>query len=781
MKKTIRLKVALLSCATLLVTSLAAQQMAPESTPKIEKRIDKLMSKMSLEQKIGQMTQLALDVLTPDGPYVTNFPMEFDEAMMDSVFAKYYVGSILNAPTVTAQEVDRWNEIIKTIQEKALANGGIPVVYGLDHNHGTTYTVGGTLFPQEIAMGATFNPELVRRGAEITAYESRAGSNPWIFSPVIDLGRDPRWPRIWETYGEDSYLVSQMGIAHTLGYQGEDSNKLGDASVSACLKHFMGYGASPSGKDRTPSNINEQDMRERYFAPFKEAVRAGAHSVMVNSGMNNGLPFHINTELMTEWLKEDLQWDGVIVTDWADINNVVYRDKVAESKKEAIKLAINAGIDMTMDPYSWDFCVLLKELVEEGEVSMERIDDATRRVLRMKIRMGLFEKPYNDEKDYPLFGSDEFAAEALKSVHESITLLKNEQSILPITAKNAKFLITGPNASSMRPLNGGWTLSWQGEKADRLGSQYNTILESFTAEYGEENIVYEPGVTYNFEGKYWEEMTPEIDKAVAAAEGVDYIILCIGENSYCETPGNLDRLALSKNQRDLTKALATTGKPIIMVLSEGRPRVIEDIEPLAAAIVHTYLPGNYGGDGLVDILNGEVNPSGKLPYTYPRYENSLITYDYKPCQQLDQMAGAYNYDAVVSVQWAFGYGLSYTTFNYSNLVCSQSEFTADDTISFTIDVTNSGSVDGKESVMLFSSDLFASLTPDVRRLRSFEKIELKAGETKSVTLEVPASSLAFVGYDGKWILEKGDFMIQVGDETLNVTCTETKKWETPNI
>ena len=781
MKTKFKLKMFVATTATILVTSLSAQQMAPSSTPKIERRIDKIMSKMTLEQKIGQMTQLALDVLTPDGCYTTKFPMEFDQAMLDSVFVKYHVGSILNAPSVTALSVNEWHDIVKTIQDKAMANGGIPVVYGLDHNHGVTYTTDGTLFPQEVAMAATFNPELVRRGAEITAYESKAGSNPWIFSPVLDLGRDPRWPRMWETYGEDSYLATQMGIAHTLGYQGDNHNKLGDESVSACLKHFMGYGASPSGKDRTPSNINEQDMRERYFAPFLEAVRHGAHSVMVNSGMNNGLPFHINAEYLTQWLKEDLQWDGVIVTDWADINNVFNRDKIVDNKKDAIKLAINAGIDMTMDPYSWDFCVLLKELVEEGEVSMERIDDATRRVLRMKIRMGLFEKPYNDVKDYPLFGSEEHAAEALAAVHESITLLKNENSILPITAKDKKFLIAGPNASSMRPLNGGWTLSWQGEKADRLGSRYNTILESFVAEYGQENIVYEPGVTYNFDGKYWEENTPNINKAVEAAKDVDYIILCIGENSYCETPGNLNTLALSPAQRDLAKALASCGKPIIMVLSQGRPRVIEDIEPLADAIIHTYLPGNYGGDGLVDILSGEINPSGRLPYTYPRYENSLITYDYKPCQQLDQMAGAYNYDAVVSVQWAFGYGLSYTTYDYSNLTCSQDEFTSDDTIRFTIDVTNTGAVDGKESVMLFSSDLYASLTPDVRRLRAFKKVDLKAGETKTVTLEVPAKSLAFVGYDGKWILESGDFMIQVGNQTHNIECTETKKFETPNI
>ena len=522
-------------------------------------------------------------------------------------------------------------------------------------------------------------------------------------------------------------------------------------------------------------------MREKHFAPFLEAVKAGALSVMVNSAMNNGLPFHANYELLTEWLKEDLNWDGMIVTDWADINNLCTRDHIAATKKEAIKLAINAGIDMSMVPYEWSFCTDLKELVEEGEVSMERIDDAVRRILRLKLRLNLFEKPYYNLEDYPKFACQEHADAALQAAEESMVLLKNNNGLLPI-AKGKKVLLTGPNANSMRTLNGGWSYTWQGSNAEHLSQQYNTILEALQNKLGASNVVYEPGITYNNRGQWYEENEPQIQKAVAAARGVDYIIACIGENTYCETPGNLDDLTLSANQQELIKALAKTGKPIIMVLNEGRPRVINAIEPLATSVVDIMLPGNYGGDALANLLVGDANFSGKLPFTYPKHVNSLITYDYKPSEHIgEQMAGAYNYDAQVSVQWMFGYGLSYTTYAYSNLKVDKNTFSAGDVLTFTVDVTNTGRVAGKESVLLFSSDLVASLTPDIRRLRAFEKIALQPGETKSVTLQVPASDLAFVGYDGKWILEAGDFRIQVGNQTVDVVCTETKKWETPNI
>lgn len=705
---------------------------------------------------------------------------QLDEAMLDSVIGKYKVGSILNVPNSIAQTPEKWQEIITRIQEKSMKEIGIPCVYGVDQIHGTTYTQGGTFFPQGINMGATFNRSLTREGARISAYETRAGSIPWTYAPVVDLGRDPRWPRMWENYGEDAYVNAEMGREAVLGFQGENPNEVDAYHVAACMKHFMGYGVPVSGKDRTPSSITLQDMREKHFAPYLEMVKAGALSLMVNSAMNNGLPFHANYELLTSWLKEDLNWDGMIVTDWADIVNLYKRDHIAKDKKEAIKLAINAGIDMSMDPYSWDFCVLLKELVEEGEVPMTRIDDAVRRVLRMKYRLGLFEKPYNDYKDYPLFGSKEHAAVALQAAEESLVLLKNTDQILPL-AKGKKILVTGPNANSMRTLNGGWSYSWQGDKADMCAEEYNTILEAFVNKFGAENVIYEPGVTYKQGGLYWEENTPDIKKAVEAAADADYIVACIGENSYCETPGNLTDLDLSVNQSDLVKALAATGKPIVLILNEGRPRILNEVESLAKVVVNIMLPGNYGGDALANLVAGEVNFSGKMPYTYPKEINSLITYDYKPCEHIGTpMEGAYNYDAQVSVQWAFGYGLSYTSYEYSNLKVNKTKFDSDDVLTFTVDVKNSGQMAGKESVLLFSSDLVASLTPDNRRLRAFTKINLQPGETKTVTLDVKASDLAFVGYDGKWILEAGDFQIQVGNQVVNVTCNETYKWDTPN-
>ena len=746
----------------------------------IEAKVDSILKKMTLEEKIGQMTQLTLDVVGKGvSVYASDMPFGLDEKMVDIVLRKYKVGSVLNTASNTPLTKETWEKVITDLQKVAIEETGIPIIYGVDEIHGATYTVGATLFPQEIAMGATFNPALVYEGAKISAYETRAGNIPWNFSPILDLGRDARWPRQWETYGEDPYLASVMGTACVKGYQGDDPNHIGRNEVAACLKHYMGYGAPFSGKDRTPSYISVQDLREKHFAPFLQAIRAGALSVMVNSGVNNGLPVHANYELLTVWLKEQLGWDGVVVTDWADINNLYTRDHVAASKKEAVKMAINAGIDMSMVPYEWDFCTYLKELVEEGEVPMERVDDAVRRILRMKYRLNLFERPYWSVKEYPEFGSEAHARAALKAAEEAVTLLKNQNGVLPLN-KNGKVLVAGPNANSMRTLNGGWSLSWQGEKVDQYAGQYNTILEAIQHKVGESRVVYEPGVTYNMQGSYWEENEPEIEKAVAAAQGVDYIVLCLGENSYCETPGNLDDLYLSENQQALAKALAATGKPVILVLNEGRPRVISKIEPVVQAVVQVYLPGNYGGDALAEVLYGEVNPSGKLPYTYPKYPNSTTTYDHKPCESLDKMEGAYDYDAVLSVQWAFGFGLSYTTFEYSNLRAAQSEFRSGDELVFTVDVKNTGSRAGKESVLLFTSDEVASLTPDVRRLRAFQKVELQPGESRTLTLKVPADELAFVGHDGKWVLEKGDFTVQVGNQTLRLKCLTTRQWQTPN-
>ena len=752
---------------------------AISADPVIEAHIQEWLKKMTLEEKIGQMCEITVDV-------VTDFPgskdgFKLSEAMLDTVIGKYKVGSILNVPLSVAQKKEVWAAAIKQIQEKSMKEIGIPCIYGVDQIHGTTYTLDGTLFPQGVNMGATFNRSLVRRGAEISAYETKAGCIPWTYAPVVDLGRDPRWPRMWENYGEDCYVNAEMGVEAVKGFQGDDPNHIGEYNVAACMKHYMGYGVPVSGKDRTPSSISRSDMREKHFAPFLAAVRAGALSVMVNSGVDNGMPFHANRELLTEWLKEDLNWDGLIVTDWADINNLCTRDHIAATKKEAVKIAINAGIDMSMVPYEVSFCDYLKELVQEGEVPMSRIDDAVARVLRLKYRLGLFENPYWDIKKYNKFGSEEFARVALQAAEESEVLLKNEGNILPL-AKGTKILLAGPNANSMRCLNGGWSYSWQGHLADQCAGAYNTIYESLCNKYGKENIIYEPGVTYApyKNDNWWEENQPEIEKSVAAASRADVIIACIGENSYCETPGNLSNLTMSENQRNLVKALAATGKPVILILNQGRPRIINDIVPLAKAVINVMLPGNYGGDALANLLAGDANFSGKMPFTYPKHINALANYDYKPCENMGQMGGNYNYDSVMDVQWNFGDGLSYTTYSYSNLKIDKTSFTADDVLTVSVDVTNTGKVAGKESVLLYSKDLVASSTPDNIRLRNFEKVALNPGETKTVTMQLKGSDLAFVGYDGKWRLEKGDFTIKCGGQTLDINCTETKVWDTPN-
>ena len=629
-------------------------------------------------------------------------------------------------------------------------------------------------------METTYNPPKKEKGSAVAAYETKASNIGWVFSPTMDLGRDARWSRQWESYGEDVYLNAQMAIASVRGYQGTDKNSIEKNNVAACLKHYMGYGVPVSGKDRTPALIAENELREKYFEPFRAAINAGALSVMVNSGIINNVPTHTDGRLINGWLKEELGFDGVVVTDWADVQNLLSRDRMAADYAEAVKIAINAGIDMVMEPYNLAFCPTLLTLVKKGEVSQARIDDAVRRVLRLKLRLGLFEKPYWSPAEYPKIKKKEHIEGAKSAADESITLLKNHGSILPLK-KGTRILVAGPNGNSMRTLNGGWSYSWQGEKVEEFAKSYNTIFKALQNKFGKGNVSYEAGVTYKMDGKYDEENAPQIQKAVNAAANVDCIVLCLGENSYCETPGNLEELSLSDNQTDLALALQKTGKPVILILNEGRPRLIRKIEPNSKVVVQIYLPGNYGADALADVLAGEVNPSGRLPYTYPKYEQSLINYDHKPSQNIEgKMEGAYDYGAQTSVQYPFGYGLSYTSFQYSNLTIDKKEFIAGDTVSISIDIKNTGSSVGKETVMLFSSDLSASVTPDVRRLRAFEKINLKPNESKTVIFKLPAHDLAFVNLAGKWTLEKGIFKIQVGDLIQNVTCTQTKIWEEPN-
>ena len=747
-----------------------------KSDPKIEAQVEQTLKKLTLEEKIGQMMELVTDLF---GANDKNGVFYIDEHKTDSILSRYKIGSILNAPNTCAPTAKQWEKYISQIQKISMKRIGIPCVFGLDQNHGSTYTQDGTLFPQNINVAATFNREIARRSAEATAYETRAVSIPWTYSPTVDLGRDARWPRIWENFGEDCYLSSEMGKAMVYGFQGEDPNNIDQYHIATSMKHFMGYGVPWTGKDRTPAYISPADLREKHFAPFLAGLQAGALTVMVNSASVNGMPMHANKDILTGWLKEETGWDGVLITDWADINNLYTREMVAKDKKDALRIAINAGIDMIMEPYSCDACGYLVELVKEGKIPMSRIDDACRRVLRMKYRLDLFKNPTQKLKNYPKFGGEEFAKLALEGATESMVLLKNEGNILPLQ-HGKKILLTGPNANQMRCLDGGWSYTWQGHRADEFAGKYNTIYEAFCNEYGKENVILNQGVTYNEKGKYWEENEPQIQGAVAAAKDADVIVACIGENSYTETPGNLTDLWLSENQRNLVKALAQTGKPVILVLNEGRPRLIADIEPLAQGIINILIPGNMGGDALANLVSGKSNSSGKMPYTYPKEINSLANYDFKKSEEVGTMEGAYDYNAKITQQWGFGYGLSYTTYKYSNLKVSQSDFRHGDIIKVSVDVKNTGKVAGKESVLLFSSDLIASMVPDGRRLRAFDKVELQPGETKTMIFELKADDLAFVGWNGKWRLEEGDFKLMIADQSADIHCTDTYQWPTAN-
>lgn len=823
--------------------STVAQQ--PPMLPRdaaIEAKIEKLLEQMSLDEKIGQMVELEIGMITYRDPryvveklarmseqeladtlrrfgldkqhnaaqlalttpedkqnkeklmrlyWVSNdiqskLPFRLDEAALDSVVGKYKVGSILNAPQTTAQTPAMWNQVVKTIQDVSIKHLGIPTVYGLDQMHGTTYSTGGTLFPGAINMAATFNRDLVYKMGEIVAYETRACNVPWIYGPCIDLGRMQAWSRQYESFGEDVFLSSEMGAAALRGMQGDNPNHIDAYHVAGCLKHYFAYGAPYNGLDRSPARLSYEELREKQFAPFLRGIREGALSIMTNSSNVNGVKGTVNREFITGWLKEGLGWDGMVVTDWGDIDGAVTSDRVVPTAKEAIRLAINAGVDMMMVPSQFTYNGLLKELVEEGGVSMERIDDAVRRILRLKHRVGLFEQPNTFAKDYPKFGSEEFAAYSRQAALESIVLLKNDSvdsqsRLLPIK-QGTRLLVCGPNANSMRTLNGGWSYTWQGDGADReeFTEHFNTIYEALRNKFGSNHVTLVEGVSYD--SKRWAmDHADNIGDAVAAAADNDYVIVCIGENTYAETRGNIADINLSTNQKNLVKALAATGKPIILVLNESRGRAISDIEPLAKAVVHTMLPGNYGGDALAELLAGNENFSGRLPYTYSAQPNAMVNYDYKASEVRETISGVYDYNAKTYEQWWFGAGMSYTTYTYSNLRADKNSFTKDDVLTFTVDVKNTGAMAGKETVMLYASDLYASLMPDNRRLRGFEKIVLAPDESKTVTFRIKASDLAFMGTGKKWTLEAGEFNIACGDQSVSIHCTEDYTWEEENI
>lgn len=736
----------------------------------LEKQVKEIVSNMTLEEKVGQMAEIGIDILGNSTTGVaTDEEFILKEDVLDSLMQVYKIGSVLNAPgkALSAQE---WNRIIEKINEASIKHTGVPTLYGIDAIHGTTYTSGATLFPQEVNAAASFNRALTRNMAEMTAYEVRASNIPWTYSPTLDLGRKHSWPRVWESFSEDAYLTAELGREMVLGYQGEDPNHIDQYHIAACPKHFLAYGMTNSGQDRTPAYVSVAELKEKHFAPFKAAVEAGALSIMVNSASVNGIPTHADHELLTVWLKEGLGWDGVIVSDWSDVPNLYQRERISEDYKAAIVAAVNAGMDMAMIPYDLRFCTYLIEAVNEGLVSEERVTDAASRIVRMKLRLGLMETPNTYVADYPKFQGEEIREAAYTSATESITLLKNNNNILPIK-RGAKVLVTGPNANKMRPLCGGWSFSWQGDIVDQRMPDGMTFYKALRAEGGA-NVQYVPSVEYVERGSYDQERVIDIQAAVRAARGVDYVVLCLGENSYCETPGNLKEMAISENQQALAKALAATGKPIILVLNEGRNRIIRSFVDDMDAVLHTYLPGTEGGRALASIIYGDVNPSGKLPHSYPKYSNAMTTYDHKVSESVGTMMGAYDYDAVVDLQWAFGYGLSYTTFEYSNLkVLEGAEFAAGDKVRISVDVTNTGDRAGKESVLLFINDDVASIVPDNRRLRDFDKIELQPGQTKTIEFEVAAEELAFAKNDANWYLEEGSYTVQCGNLVAKIHCS----------
>jgi beta-glucosidase len=620
------------------------------------------------------------------------------------------------------------------------------------------------------AAPATFNTTTAEVAANISAYETRAAGVPWVFAPVVDLGLDVRWSRIWEDFGEDPYLGGQMGAAYVRGFQGDPYN-ISRYKVAACGKHYVGYGNPISGKDRTPAVIPELYLREYHLPAFQALVEAKVATIMVNSGLINGIPVHSSKFLITDVLKGELKYDGFVVTDWGDIGNMFTRDHAANSTREAVALAINAGIDMAMIPYDLEFTDHVIALYTAGRISIDRINDAVRRILKVKARIGLWQINMTKRSEYPAFGDPAFHKAAKDGALESITLLKNDGDVLPLDVKG-KYLLTGPNAGSIRPLLGGWSYSWQGEKSVRsdFGGKYNTIAKAINNSLvtGGGHLTYSPGVEYNysFDAKYWEEYEVNIQAAANAVAGVDAVILALGENSYTEKPGDLNDLALSPLQVKLAKAIiaaaAVAKKKVVLVLNEGRPRIIDKIEQDIPAIVQIYLPGHFGADALADILFGKVNPSGKLPYTYPRFRHSLINYWHKLAEEQQAQPGPYNYESDYNPLWEFGHGLSYTTFAYSNLVLSKTKFSGTQTVTVNVTVKNTGKRPGKEVVQLYSSDLYASVAPDKKRLRRFTKIELEQGAQKVVTFNLTAADLSFINWQNKRVTEPGEFTIQVG-------------------
>ncbi|MCM3901494.1 MAG: glycoside hydrolase family 3 C-terminal domain-containing protein [Pyrinomonadaceae bacterium] len=721
-------------------------------------KIEALLKRMTLEEKVGQMTQLTISMVCSGADQ----NIRVDPAKLEKAMVQYGVGSILNVAD-QALSIDRWQDMIRQIQDAATKKSrlGIPFIYGIDSIHGANYVQGATLFPQEIGMAATWNPELMKRSAEISAMETRAAGIPWSFSPVLDLGRQPLWPRFWETFGEDPYLASVMGVAFVRGMEGSDVAS--QDHVATSLKHYVGYSFPLTGRDRTPAWIPENYLREYFLPPFAAAINAGARTVMVNSAEINGVPGHINHQILTDILRGELGFKGFVVSDWEDIKKLVTIWRIAPTEKEATKMAVLAGIDMSMVPSDYSFSDNLIALVKEGSVPQSRIDEAVRRILRVKFELGLFEKPMPDVALKSKFGLPESRRSSLQAARESMTLLKNTNNLLPLS-KNQKVLVTGPTADSLVSLNNGWTYVWQGSETALYPKDRLTIRGAIEAKAGKSNVSYEPGTSIKMaagpSNSTPTDVEAEVDipAAVRAAQAADVVVLCLGEGSYTETPGNITDLTIGEPQLKLAEAIQATGKPIVLVLVEGRPRIINRLVDKSSAILMAYNPGNEGGQAVADVLFGDFNPSGKLPFTYPRTPNGLINYDHKAFETEDTAFG----NKAFKPQFEFGEGLSYTTFTYRDLRLSQKTISGNEELSVVVTVSNTGKLAGQEVVQLYVSDLVASLAPPMKRLKRFAKVYLEPGQSRTLTFKLRRDDLTFINTNNKPIAEPGDFDVLVG-------------------
>jgi beta-glucosidase len=722
----------------------------------IDKKVENLLKKMTLKEKVGQMSQIDLATfnkrVSPTGDFYRPAiePNVLDKDSLQKYIVDYAIGSVFNIGT-HGYTVQQWYEIIKEIQDLAVNNTrlGIPVIYGFDAIHGAALTIGATVFPHQLAMASTWNPDLVEKAGEITAYEMRASNIVLNFGPSLDLGKHPLWSRLMESYGEDVFLTRRLSVSAVKGMEGKNNDIGNKYKICTNIKHYLAYGFPLSGKDRTQSWIPEHYMREYFLPPFADCIKAGAHTILLSSGEVNGIPIHSSKYWITDVLRNEVGFEGVVITDWRDVEKLQYIHNIAETYKEAVKISIDAGIDINMVPYDNKFMDLLIELVNEGKIKEKRIDESVRRILKVKFELGLFERPYHELPEYPDFGSEKFRQLAKQCALESIILLKNTNNILPLP-KNTKVLVTGPTANNMQALNGGWTYSWQGTAADTYANEKNTILEAIQKKIGEQNVFYAKGSDFN--------EIADLKNALEKARKVDYILLCLGEHPYSESPGYIEDLYLPDPQIELAKAMISTGKPVILILSEGRPRLISKFEDKIMGAILSFLPGNEGGDAFADVLFGDFNPEGKLPVTYPKYPNNLINYDHKYADRFDHEFG---YTKGYNPQYPFGFGLSYTSFNYSNLTVNKKYFGFNDTVLINVDVENTGKIEGKEVVQLYIRDMYAKIIPPYRRLRGFEKINLKPGEKKTVTFVLSINDIKYVDANNKWTTDEGEFKVYI--------------------